>query len=108
MATLKRLLADALLAAQKTPGRIQTLPLRGGLEVQMYVDHNGANHLRLQRRGTMPSATERDTVLRMWPQPLPASRPAWTERSKGSFRWADTTWRPPQPSFGSLGLEVET
>lgn len=83
---LKTVLANLLCAAKKSPGNIQSITLRNGLEIRLYVDRERQVHLALQRQKVFPAETEWLTVLRCWPVQLPEMWPQPVECSSETLK----------------------
>ncbi len=99
--SLKSRLTTALVKAVKTPGEHQTVPLGGGLVIQVYVEPDGQVHLLLKRYLTFPAELEWQTVLSHWPQPLPVEPPTFMQQKVGDWYALTGNWKPPRPVFGS-------
>lgn len=100
---LRRLLEQALIAANGARNMKQTFVLGRGLQVELYVDEAGEVHLLLGRQGVYPADHERDTVLRCWPQPLPDPAPAFEQKKARGRHALVASWRPPRPEMAGLG-----
>ena len=101
MAQLKAQLTDALTKALRQRDQVQTLVLSGGLDIWLYVDQAGANHLQLRRRTAWPSDDEIETVLRLWPQPgTPKLAQLEVKRVAALFNCVSLVWKPARPEMG--------
>lgn len=100
--SLKTQLADAFSRALKTRSQVQQLPLKGGLDIWLYVDETGVNHLQLRRPSpAWPADHEIETVLGLWPQPN-TPRLSALAVSKVAARWncVSLKWQPARPEMG--------
>lgn len=101
--SLKQQLTDALTKALKTRSQVQTLVLKGGLDIWLYVDAAGDNHLQLRRRTPVwPSDQEVETVLRLWPQPgTPKLADLEVNKAAAAFNCVSLKWKPSRPEMGA-------
>ena len=98
---LKDQLAVAFQLALKNRDQTQKLTLSHGLDIWLYVDAHGTNHLQLRRRAVWPSDQEVEAVLRLWPQPgTPKFQDLEVKRAAAAYRCLSLTWKPGRPEMG--------
>jgi hypothetical protein len=99
--SLQSQLTEAFKLALKKRSQVQQLPLKGGLDIWLYVDEAGVNHVQFRRRTpAWPSDREVETVLNLWPQPnTPKLEKLEVSKAAAAFNCVSLKWKPARPEM---------